>query len=165
MAHYANQSRMESSAVPRRRSRISSVLITSGPTGPHASWLRRRSAPSLSSPSRPPCPYPSPPGHHPHPSRFPCFPAGTRVPQHLQDREQPPPPPLIVDGQARVPHRTHIDSKYNRTRRKCQLSYHVKWVGYPISNNPSDWILADAFDDEAGSQQAQTGEISSGLGK
>ena len=35
-------------------------------------------------------------------------------------------------------------------RSKCQLAYHVKWVGYPISNNASDWILADAFDDPAG---------------
>jgi hypothetical protein len=71
-------------------------------------------------------------------------------PNTFEDREQPPPPPLIVDGKPEYLIEQIIDSKYNQARRKCQLIYHVKWVGYPISNNPSDWILADAFDDEAG---------------
>jgi hypothetical protein len=34
-------------------------------------------------------------------------------------------------------------------RRDCQLVY-AKWVGYPITNNASDWMLANAFDDDAG---------------
>ena len=71
-------------------------------------------------------------------------------PNTFEDREQPAPPPLIVDGAPEYLIDRIIDSKYNRTRCKCQLSYHVKWTGYPISNNPSDWILADAFDDDAG---------------
>jgi hypothetical protein len=71
-------------------------------------------------------------------------------PNTFDDREQPPPPPVIVDGKPEYLIERIIDSKYNRTRRKCQLLYHVKWVGYPISNNASDWILADAFDDDAG---------------
>ena len=71
-------------------------------------------------------------------------------PNTFEDRKQPPPPPLIVEGQPEYLIERIIDSKYNRARRRCQLSYHVKWVGYPISNLPSDWILADAFDDEAG---------------
>jgi transposase InsO family protein len=71
-------------------------------------------------------------------------------PNTFEDREQPPPPPLIVDGQPEFLIDWIIDSKYNRVRRKCQLLYHVKWTGYPISNNPSNWILADAFDDEPG---------------
>ena len=75
-------------------------------------------------------------------------------PNTFDNRDQPPPPPLIVDGKPeylieRIIERI-IDSKYNRTRRRCQLLYHVKWVGYPISNNSNDWILADAFDDDAG---------------
>jgi hypothetical protein len=77
-------------------------------------------------------------------------------PNTFEDREQPPPPPLIVDGQPEYLIERILDSKYNRTQRKCQLSYHVKWVGYPISNNPSDWILMDAFDDEAGKIIADT---------
>jgi hypothetical protein len=58
-------------------------------------------------------------------------------PNTFADREQPPPPPLIVDGKPEYLIERIIDSKYNRVRRKCQLLYHVKWVGYPISNNPS----------------------------
>ena len=71
-------------------------------------------------------------------------------PNTFDDRDQPPPPPLIVDGAPEYLIERIIDSKYNRTRRRCQLLYHVKWVGYPISNNSSDWLLADAFDDDAG---------------
>jgi len=59
-------------------------------------------------------------------------------------------PPLIVDGQPEYLIEQIIDSKYNRVRRKFRPQYHVRWAGYPISNNPSDWILADAFDDPAG---------------
>ena len=83
----------------------------------------------------------------------PVFHVSQLEPEHpntFQDRDQPPPPPIIVDGAPEYLIDRIIDSKYNRTRRKCQLSYHVKWVGYPISNNSSDWILADAFDDEPG---------------
>ena len=72
------------------------------------------------------------------------------APNTFEDREQPPPPPLIVDGSPEYLIERIIDSKYNRTRRRCQLLYHVKWTGYPISNNASDWILANAFEDEAG---------------
>ena len=70
-------------------------------------------------------------------------------PNPFEDRNQQPPPPLIVDGQPEYLIERIIDLKYNRVRRKCELQYHVKWVGYPISNSPSDWILADAFDDPA----------------
>ena len=83
----------------------------------------------------------------------PVFHVSQLEPEHpntFEDREQPPPPPLIVDGAPEYLIERIVDSKYNRARRKCQLSYHVKWVGYPISNNPSDWILATAFDDDAG---------------
>ena len=89
----------------------------------------------------------------------PVFHVSQLEPEHpntFTNRDQPPPPPLIVDGQPEYLIERLIDSKYNRTRRKCQLSYHVKWIGYPISNNPSDWILADAFDDEAGKLLADT---------
>ena len=71
-------------------------------------------------------------------------------PNTFADREQPPPPLLIVDSQLEYLIKCIIDSKYNRVCQKCQLLHHVKWVGYPISNNPSDWILADTFDDALG---------------
>ena len=83
----------------------------------------------------------------------PVFHVSQLEPEHpntFTDREQPPPPPLIVDGQPEYLIECLIDLKYNHTRRRCQLSYHVKWVGYPISNAPLDWILADAFDDATG---------------
>jgi hypothetical protein len=73
-------------------------------------------------------------------------------PNTFEDREQPPPPPLIIDGQPEYLIERIINSKYNHTRRKCQLLYHVQWVGYPISNNPSNWILATVFDNAPGRQ-------------
>ena len=83
----------------------------------------------------------------------PVFHVSQLEPEHpntFQDRDQPPPPPIFVEGEPEYLIEKIIDSKYNRARRHCQLSYHVKWVGYSISNNASDWILATAFDDDAG---------------
>jgi len=57
-------------------------------------------------------------------------------PNTFADCEQPPPPPLIVNGQPEYLIECIIDSKYNCIHWKCQLLYHVKLVGYPISNNP-----------------------------
>ena len=71
-------------------------------------------------------------------------------PNTFEDCDQPPPPPLIIDGDLQYLIERIIDSKYNHTRCKCQLLYHVKWTGYLISNNATNWILANAFDDEAG---------------
>ena len=62
----------------------------------------------------------------------------------------PRPPPLIVDGKPEYLIERIIGSKYKRVRHKCQLLYHVKWTGYPITNNSNDWTLADAFDDKPG---------------
>ena len=73
-----------------------------------------------------------------------------KAPNTFEDCEQPPPLPLIVDSDPQYLIERIIDSKYNRTRCRCQLLYHVKWTGYPISNNATDWILANAFDDKAG---------------
>ena len=61
-----------------------------------------------------------------------------------------PVPHLIVDGNPEYLIERIMNTKCNCVRRKCQLLYHIKWAGYPISNNPSDWILANALDDEAG---------------
>src|SRR5258706_16437486 len=76
-------------------------------------------------------------------------------PNMFLDHNQPPPPPLIVEGKPEYLIEQIIDLKYNHTQQCCQLSYHVKWVGYPISNNPSDWILATAFDDNTGKMPAK----------
>jgi len=70
-------------------------------------------------------------------------------PNIFEDRDQPPRLP-IVDGIPEYLIKRTIDPRYNCARCKCQLLYHIKWVGYPISNNPSDWILANPSDDEAG---------------
>ena len=73
-----------------------------------------------------------------------------KTPNTFTNRDQPPPPPLIVNGQPEYLIERILNSKYNCTQCKCQLSYHIKWEGYSISNTPTNWILADAFDDEAG---------------
>ena len=70
-----------------------------------------------------------------------------KFPNTFDDRNQPPPPPLIVDGKPEYLIECIIDSKYNHAHQRCQLLYHVQWVSYPISNNPLDWILADTFND------------------
>ena len=83
----------------------------------------------------------------------PVFHVSQLEPEHpntFKDCEQPPPPALIVDGKPEYLIEHIIDLKYNRVCCQCQLLYHVKWTGYPISNNAADWILADAFDDEPG---------------
>src|SRR5258706_12374973 len=72
-----------------------------------------------------------------------------KFPNTFNNHNQPPPPPLIVNGNPEYLIKRIINLKYNQMRRHCQLSYHIKWISYPISNNPSDWILADAFDDNA----------------
>ena len=73
-----------------------------------------------------------------------------KTPNSFKDCEQPPPPPLIVNGNPEYLIKHIIDSKYNCVRCKCQLLYHVKWVGYPISNTSSDWLLATTFNDDVG---------------
>lgn len=72
------------------------------------------------------------------------------LPNTFEDCEQPPPLPLIIDRQPKYLIECILGSKYNHTRQICQLSYHAKWVGYSISDNSSNWILATAFDDKAG---------------
>jgi len=59
---------------------------------------------------------------------------GPENPNTFEDRDQPP-GPLTVDGNPEYPIELIIDPKYNRVRHRCQLLYHIKWVGYPISNN------------------------------
>ena len=71
-------------------------------------------------------------------------------PNTFADCNQPPPPPLIVDGQPEYLIKHIINSKYNRVHHNCQLLYHIKWISYPITNNPSNWILVNTFDDDSG---------------
>jgi len=58
-------------------------------------------------------------------------------PSTFEDRDQPP-RPLIVDSIPEYLIKRAIDPRYNCARCKCQLLYHIKWVGYPISYNPSN---------------------------
>ena len=61
-------------------------------------------------------------------------------PNMFEDCDQLLPPMLIIDGSPEYLIEHIIDLKYNCVCRKCQLLYHVKWTGYPITNNASDWI-------------------------
>ena len=70
-------------------------------------------------------------------------------PNTFNDHEQPPPLPLIINSAPEYLIEWILDSKYNWVRRKCHLLYHIKWVGYSVLNNSSDWILANAFDNAA----------------
>jgi len=89
----------------------------------------------------------------------PVFHVAQLEPEHpntFEDHNQPPPPLLIVEGTLEYLIEHILDSKYNHVRHKCQLLYHIKWVGYPISNNLSDWVLANTFDDKARKRLSDT---------
>jgi len=65
-------------------------------------------------------------------------------PNTFEDHDQPP-PPLVVDGNPEYLIELIVDSKYNRVRSSRQLLYHIKWVSYPISNNPSRTLIMSSI--------------------
>ena len=54
---------------------------------------------------------------------------------------QPPPPPVLVDGEPEFEIAKILDSKVDQRCRNCKLLYLVHWTGYASTNKETSWIL------------------------
>jgi len=63
------------------------------------------------------------------------------TPNTFQQRSEPPPAPVIIDGEPEYEISKIVDSKIDR-RRACKLLYKVIWLGYEDTNNDSEWLPA-----------------------
>jgi len=63
------------------------------------------------------------------------------TPNSFQQRSEPPPAPIIIDGEPEYEISKIVDSKIDH-RRACKLLYKVIWLGYKDTNNDSEWLPA-----------------------
>jgi len=63
------------------------------------------------------------------------------TPNTFQQRSEPPPAPVIIDGEPEYEISKIVDSKID-CRRACKLLYKVIWLGYEDIDNDSEWLLA-----------------------
>jgi len=59
----------------------------------------------------------------------------------FQQRSEPPPAPVIIDGEPEYEISRIVDSKIDH-RRACKLLYKVIWLGYEDTDNNSEWLPA-----------------------
>ena len=59
----------------------------------------------------------------------------------FQQRSEPSPVPVIINGELEYEISKIVDSKIDR-RRACKLLYKVIWLGYEDTNNDSKWLPA-----------------------
>ena len=60
----------------------------------------------------------------------------------ISERIQPPPPPIIIDGEPEYEISEILDSKIDRRRKHCKLLYYVRWAGYEGTDEEYSWVLA-----------------------
>jgi len=63
------------------------------------------------------------------------------TPNTFQQCFEPPPAPVIIDGEPEYEISKIVDSKIDR-RRACKLLYKVIWLGYEDTDNDSEWLPA-----------------------
>jgi len=63
------------------------------------------------------------------------------TPNTFQQRSEPPPAPVIIDGEPEYEISKIVNSKIDR-RRACKLLYKVIWLGYEDTDNDSEWLPA-----------------------
>ena len=63
------------------------------------------------------------------------------IPNTFQQRSEPPPAPVIIDGKPEYEISKIVDSKID-CRRACKLLYKVIWLGYEDTDNDSEWLPA-----------------------
>jgi len=63
------------------------------------------------------------------------------IPSTFQQRFEPLPTPVIIDGEPEYEISKIVDSKIN-CRRACKLLYKVIWLGYEDTDNDSKWLPA-----------------------
>ena len=61
----------------------------------------------------------------------------------IPNREQPPPPPVEVDGEPEYEITKILDSKVDRRRKMCKLLYLVCWASYEGTDEETSWLLAN----------------------
>ena len=64
------------------------------------------------------------------------------VPNTIPNRTEPPPAPVVIDGEPKYEVTEILDSKIDRCRRPCNLLYLVRWSGYEGTNEETSWLLA-----------------------
>jgi hypothetical protein len=67
-------------------------------------------------------------------------------PNEIPNRIQPPPPPIVIDGEPEFEISEILDSKIDNRRRPCKLLYLVRWSGYEGTDEETSWILATELD-------------------
>jgi len=61
------------------------------------------------------------------------------TPNIFQQRSEPPPALVIIDGEPEYEISKIVSSKIDR-RRACKLLYKVIWLGYKDTDNNSEWL-------------------------
>jgi len=64
------------------------------------------------------------------------------TPNTIPNRIQPPPLPVIIDGEPEFEISKILDSKIDKCCRACKLLYLVCWEGYEGTDEETSWILA-----------------------
>ena len=64
------------------------------------------------------------------------------TPNIVPGRIQPPPPPVIIDGEPEFEITRILDSKIDNRRKACKLLYLVEWAGYSGTDEETSWVLA-----------------------
>jgi len=63
------------------------------------------------------------------------------TPNTFQQRSEPPPAPVIIDGEPEYKISKIVNSKIDH-QRACKLLYKVIWLGYEDTDNNSEWLPA-----------------------
>jgi len=61
------------------------------------------------------------------------------TPNTFQQHSEPPPAPVIIDGEPEYEISKIVDSKIDH-QRACKLLYKVIWLGYEDTDNDSEWL-------------------------
>ena len=64
------------------------------------------------------------------------------TPNTIPGCEEPPLPPVIIDGESEFIMSEILDSKIDNRHRTCKLLYLVKWAGYDGTDEETSWLLA-----------------------
>jgi len=61
------------------------------------------------------------------------------IPNTFPQRSEPPPAPVIINGEPEYKISKIVSSKIDR-QRACKLLYKIIWLGYKNTNNNSKWL-------------------------
>jgi len=64
------------------------------------------------------------------------------IPNTIPDQVQPPPLPVMVDGEPEYKISEILDSKFDNRWHLCKLLYLVRWSGYEGTDKEISWLLA-----------------------